>query len=122
MYCALIACLLVQLAAERDEKPNQWTYKLLCLYAQGWASEEEALEHLQHRAAAAEKTKRWRNSAKPRPFATSRFTLRGGRLPRAHDTLHEPPPALPRPPPGHPPTKIKSRAEQDWACPAVLWT
>lgn len=52
MYCALIACLLIQLAAGRDVRPNQWTYKLLCLYMQGWASEQEVLEHLQQRAAA----------------------------------------------------------------------
>lgn len=51
MYCALIACLLIQLAAGRDVRPNQWTYKLLCLYAQGLASEEEVLKHLQERAA-----------------------------------------------------------------------
>lgn len=55
MYCALIACLLIQLAAGRDVKPNQWTYKLLCLYVQGWATEEEVLAHLQARAAAAAK-------------------------------------------------------------------
>jgi hypothetical protein len=55
MYCALIACLLIQVAAGRDVKPNQWTYKLLCLYAQGWASEEEVLQHLRERAAAAAK-------------------------------------------------------------------
>lgn len=55
MHCALIACLLIQLAAGRDVKPNQWTYKLLCLYSQGWASEEEVLEHLQQRTAAAAK-------------------------------------------------------------------
>jgi hypothetical protein len=55
MYCALIACLLIQLAAGRDVKPNQWTYKLLCLHAQGWASEAEVLEHLRERAAAAAK-------------------------------------------------------------------
>lgn len=53
MYCALIACLLIQLAAGQDVKPNKWTYKLICLYVQGWASEEELLEHLQQRAAAA---------------------------------------------------------------------
>lgn len=53
MYCALIACLLIQLAAGQDVRPNQWTYKLLCLYMQGWASEEEVLEHLEERAAAA---------------------------------------------------------------------
>ena len=52
MYCALIACLLIQLAAGRDIKPNAWTYKLLCLYVQGWASEEEVLAYLEERAAA----------------------------------------------------------------------
>jgi hypothetical protein len=51
MYCALIACLLIQLAAG-PLKPNQWTYKLLCLYQQGWATEEEVLAHLQERLAA----------------------------------------------------------------------
>jgi hypothetical protein len=50
MYCALIACLLIQLTAGRDVKPNQWTYKLLCLYNQGWASEDEVLEHLRQLA------------------------------------------------------------------------
>src|SRR5690606_26410562 len=53
MYCALIACLLIQLAAGQDIKPNKWTYKMICLYVQGWASEEELLEHLEERAAAA---------------------------------------------------------------------
>ncbi|NOY40627.1 MAG: transposase [Planctomycetes bacterium] len=53
MYCALIACLLIQLAAGQDVRPNQWTYKLLCLYMQGWASEEEVLEHLEERVAVA---------------------------------------------------------------------
>jgi hypothetical protein len=51
MYCALIACLLIQLAAG-PVKPNQWTYKLLCLFQQGWATEEEVLAHLQERAKA----------------------------------------------------------------------
>jgi len=51
MYCALIACLLIQLAGG-DVQPNQWTYKLLCLYTQGWAEEDEVLQHLQQRAAA----------------------------------------------------------------------
>ena len=55
MYCALIACLLIQLAC--PIKPNQWTYKLLCLYYQGWASEEEVLEHLRQRAEAAPSSK-----------------------------------------------------------------
>ena len=57
MYCALIACLLIQLAGG-NVKPNQWTYKLLCLYQQGWATEEEVLEHLRERAAAAAKKSR----------------------------------------------------------------
>jgi hypothetical protein len=51
MYCALIACLLIQLVC--PFKPNQWTYKLLCLYQQGWATEDEVLEHLRERAKAA---------------------------------------------------------------------
>jgi hypothetical protein len=54
MYCALIACLLIHLAGG-EVKPNQWTYKLLCLYVQGWADEEEVLAHLRERAAAAAK-------------------------------------------------------------------
>lgn len=57
MYCALIACLLIQLAAGCDVKPNAWTYKLLCLYAQGWASEQEVLAHLRQQAAAAKNKK-----------------------------------------------------------------
>ncbi|MFZ5831275.1 MAG: IS4 family transposase [Planctomycetota bacterium] len=48
IYCALIACLLIQLAC--PVKPNQWTYKLLCLYQQGWATEDEVLEHLRQLA------------------------------------------------------------------------
>lgn len=52
MYCALIACLLIQLATGRDVQPSQWTYKLLCLYMQGWATEDEVIEHLRERAAA----------------------------------------------------------------------
>jgi hypothetical protein len=57
MYCAVIACLLIQLAAGQDVRPNQWTYKLLCLYVQGWADEEEVLAHLKERAAAKNKTR-----------------------------------------------------------------
>jgi len=49
MYCALIACLLIQLATGQALRPNRWTYKLLCLYAQGWATEEEVLAHLRER-------------------------------------------------------------------------
>lgn len=55
MYCALIACLLIQLACPM--KPNQWTYKLLCLYQQGWATEEEVLQHLRQRTEAATQPK-----------------------------------------------------------------
>ena len=53
MYCALIACLLIQLVC--PFKPNQWTFKLLCLYQAGWATEEDLLEHLRERQAAAKK-------------------------------------------------------------------
>lgn len=54
MYCALIACLLIQLVGGAL-KPNQWTYKLLCLYMQGWATEEDVLAHLRECAMDAEK-------------------------------------------------------------------
>ena len=54
MYCALIACLLIQLTCG-EVKPNQWTYKLLCLYVQGWATEDEVIAHLRERAEAAAK-------------------------------------------------------------------
>lgn len=50
MDCALIACLLIQLAVGRDLRPTAWTYKLLCLYAQGWAQEDEVLAHLRERS------------------------------------------------------------------------
>jgi hypothetical protein len=50
MYCAMIACLLIQLACPM--KPSQWTYKLLCLYQQGWVTDDELLEHLHERTAA----------------------------------------------------------------------
>ena len=56
MYCALIACLLVQLATGQKLRPNQWTYKLLRLYAQGWATEEEVLTHLREREEASQKS------------------------------------------------------------------
>ena len=48
MHCALIACLLIQLIC--PFKPDQWTYKLLCLYLQGWATEEELIDYLRERA------------------------------------------------------------------------
>jgi len=44
-YCALIACLLLNVIAGR--KPNQATFEMLCWYFQGWATEEELLRHLQ---------------------------------------------------------------------------
>jgi Transposase DDE domain len=53
IYCAVIACLLIQLATGRDLRPNTWTYKLICLYYQGWATEEELLAHLRQRQNAA---------------------------------------------------------------------
>jgi len=57
MYCALIAFLLIQLATGQDIKPDRWTYKLLCLYFQGWADEEEVLAHLKKRNEAAKISK-----------------------------------------------------------------
>jgi Transposase DDE domain len=56
MYCALIGFLLIQLASGQDIKPDAWTYKLLCLYFQGWADEQEVLAYLRQRAAAAKKS------------------------------------------------------------------
>lgn len=44
-YCALIACLLICLIAGR--KPGRRTFEMLCLYFQGWASEDELLRHLE---------------------------------------------------------------------------
>lgn len=55
MYCAMIACLLIQLAVG-PVKPTRWTYKLLCLHAQGWATDEELHAHIQERVAAAAAT------------------------------------------------------------------
>lgn len=58
MYCAIIACLLIQLTIGSDIKATQWTYKLLCLFCNGWATEEEVLDHLHElRQAAAKKSK-----------------------------------------------------------------
>lgn len=53
MYCALIACLMIQLVTGSDLKPNQWTYKLICLYQQGLVDESELIQHLQERIGAA---------------------------------------------------------------------
>lgn len=44
-YCAIIACLLISLVTGR--KPTLRTYEMICLYLQGWADEEEFLNHLQ---------------------------------------------------------------------------
>lgn len=44
-YCAIIACLLLALGT--GGKPTQRTFEMVCLYWQGWASEEELLAHLQ---------------------------------------------------------------------------
>ncbi len=44
-YCAIIACLL--LALWTGGKPTLRTFEMVCLYWQGWASEEELLAHLQ---------------------------------------------------------------------------
>jgi hypothetical protein len=44
-YCAIIACMLLNLWTGR--KPTLRTYEMICLYFQGWASEEEVLAHLE---------------------------------------------------------------------------
>lgn len=43
-YCAIIACLL--LALWTGGRPTLRTHEMICLYLQGWASEEELLAHL----------------------------------------------------------------------------
>ncbi len=43
-YCAIIACLLISLTT--GCKPTLRTYEMVCLYLQGWADEEELMEHL----------------------------------------------------------------------------
>jgi len=43
-YCALIACLLLNVVCGR--KPNKATFEMFCFYFQGWATEEELLKHL----------------------------------------------------------------------------
>jgi len=44
-YCAIIACMLLNLWTGR--KPTLRTYEMICLYFQGWASEAEVLAHLE---------------------------------------------------------------------------
>jgi hypothetical protein len=44
-YCALIACMLINVWTEC--KPNLRTYEMLCWYFLGWASEKELLAHLE---------------------------------------------------------------------------
>jgi hypothetical protein len=44
-YCAIIACMLLNLWTGR--KPGLRTYEMFCLYFQGWATEEEVLAHLE---------------------------------------------------------------------------
>lgn len=55
MYCALIAYLQVQIATGGTVRPTKWTFKLLCLVAQGWAEPEDFEAHLRELAARAEK-------------------------------------------------------------------
>lgn len=43
-YCAIIACLLIQLWT--GGKPTLRTYEMLCLYLQGWADLDELTAHL----------------------------------------------------------------------------
>jgi hypothetical protein len=44
-YCAIIACMLLNLWTGR--KPTLRTYEMFCLYFQGWATEAEVLAHLE---------------------------------------------------------------------------
>jgi hypothetical protein len=44
-YCALIACMLINVWTEC--KPNLRTYEMLCWHFLGWASEKELLAHLE---------------------------------------------------------------------------
>jgi hypothetical protein len=44
-YCALIACMLINLWTEH--KPTLRTYEMLCWHFLGWASDEELLAHLE---------------------------------------------------------------------------
>jgi Transposase DDE domain len=44
-YCALIACMLINIWTEC--RPNLRTYEMLCWYFLGWATEQELLAHLQ---------------------------------------------------------------------------
>jgi hypothetical protein len=44
-YCAIIACLLIQLWT--GKKPSLRTYEMLCLYWMGWANDEELVAHLE---------------------------------------------------------------------------
>lgn len=44
-YCAIIACMLLNLWTGR--KPTLRTYEMFCLYFQGWASEAEVAAHLE---------------------------------------------------------------------------
>ena len=54
MYCALIACLLIQITF--PIKPTRRTYVAVSLYLQGWASEEELLDLIQREVARTKKT------------------------------------------------------------------
>jgi hypothetical protein len=44
-YCAIIACLLIQLWT--GGRPTLRTYEMLCLYFQGWGDLEELTAHLE---------------------------------------------------------------------------
>lgn len=54
IYCAMIACLLIQNVC--PIKPNRQAYVAISLYLQGWASEEELLDLIQREVARAKKT------------------------------------------------------------------
>ena len=45
VYCAIIACLLINIQTGR--KPTKRTFEMLCYHLMGWASDEELLRHLE---------------------------------------------------------------------------
>ncbi|MEZ6045795.1 MAG: IS4 family transposase [Planctomycetaceae bacterium] len=55
MYCALIACLLIQLTAGREIKPNSSLFTMISLYAQGWADDDNLQEALERQWSAVKK-------------------------------------------------------------------
>ena len=45
VYCAIIACLLIHIWT--GHKPNKATFQMVWLYLQGWATQQELLQHIE---------------------------------------------------------------------------